>query len=90
MATLDRASARTSASVCGSTVPNLLRDTGYVWVPAGALDDDGPLEIGAQLFLASKMRVGDQPRLDGLQHANGTDAHGAHRDPSRGAGWRQQ
>ena len=52
---------------CGSTVPNMLRDTGYVWVPAGALDKDVPLEIGAQLFLASKMR-GDRPRTDGLQY----------------------
>lgn len=52
--------------VCGSTVPNMLRDTGYVWVPAGALDDDLPLEIGAQLFLESKMK-GDRPRTDGLQ-----------------------
>ena len=39
---------------CGSTAPNPLRDTGYVWVPAGALDDEGPLEIGAQIHLSSK------------------------------------
>ena len=51
---------------CGSTVPNPLRDTGYVWVPAGALDDDAPLEIVAQLFLASRMAC-DHPRTDGLQ-----------------------
>ncbi len=51
---------------CGSTVPNPLRDTGYAWVPAGALDDDGPLEIGAQLFLASKTSW-DRPRGDGIQ-----------------------
>ena len=44
----------------------MLRDTGYVWVPAGALDEDAPLEIGAQLFLGSKMQ-GDRPRTDGLQ-----------------------
>jgi hypothetical protein len=53
---------------CGSTVPNPLRDTGYTWVPAGALDEDGPLEIGAQLFLASRTSW-DRPRSDGLQHA---------------------
>ena len=53
---------------CGSTVPNPLRDTGYAWVPAGALDDEGKLEIGAQLFLDSKMDC-DRPRTDGLQHA---------------------
>ena len=51
---------------CGSTVPNPLRDTGYVWVPAGALDGDGPLEIGAQLYLESKTSW-DAPRGDGLQ-----------------------
>ena len=41
-------------SSCGSPVPNPLRDTGYVWVPSGLLDDDGPLEIGAQLYVGSK------------------------------------
>jgi hypothetical protein len=51
---------------CGATVPNPLRDTGYVWVPAGALDDDPPLEIAAQLFLASRMQC-DRPRPDGAQ-----------------------
>ncbi len=51
---------------CGSTVPNPLRDTGYAWVPAGALDDDGALEIGAQLFLGSRTNW-DQPRTDGIQ-----------------------
>jgi hypothetical protein len=57
---------------CGSTVPNMLRNTGYVWVPAGALDDDGPLEISAQLFLGSKMRC-DRPRSDGLQYEKAPD-----------------
>ena len=52
---------------CGSTVPNPLRDTGHTWVPAGALDDEGPLEIGAQLFLASKTSW-DEPRRDGIQN----------------------
>ena len=51
---------------CGSTVPNPLRDTGYIWIPAGALDDAGALEIGAQLFLGSKF-AWDLPRSDGLQ-----------------------
>ncbi|HKX98285.1 MAG TPA: GFA family protein [Steroidobacteraceae bacterium] len=51
---------------CGSTVPNPLRDTGYVWVPAGTLDDDAPFEVVAQLFLASRMAC-DRPRTDGLQ-----------------------
>jgi hypothetical protein len=52
---------------CGSTVPNPLRDTGYVWVPAGALDEDGPLEIAAQLFVGSRF-AWDVPRNDGLQY----------------------
>jgi hypothetical protein len=51
---------------CGSTIPNPLRDTGYTWVPAGALDDDGPLEIAAQVHLGSKTSW-DAPRRDGLQ-----------------------
>jgi hypothetical protein len=51
----------------GSTVPNPLRDTSYAWVPAGALDDDGPLEIAAQLFLAPRTSW-DRPRSDGIQH----------------------
>lgn len=38
---------------CGAPVPNPLRDTGYFWIPAGLLDDDAELEIGAQLFLGS-------------------------------------
>jgi hypothetical protein len=50
---------------CGSTVPNPLRDTAYVWVPAGALDDGGTLSIGAQLFLDSRFEW-DLPREDGL------------------------
>lgn len=52
--------------ICGSTVPNPLRDTGYIWVSAGSLDDDAALTIGAQLFLESKMGA-DAPRDDGLQ-----------------------
>ena len=51
---------------CGSAVPNPLRDTGFIWVPAGALDDGDSLRIGAQLFLGSKLE-GDMPRTDGLQ-----------------------
>jgi hypothetical protein len=54
-------------TTCGSTIPNPLRDTGYVWVPAGLLDEDGGLLIEAQLWLSSKMD-GDIPRADGLQH----------------------
>jgi hypothetical protein len=39
---------------CGCPVPNPLRDTGHVWVPAGLLDDEAPLRIGAQLYLGSQ------------------------------------
>jgi hypothetical protein len=39
---------------CGAPVPNPLRETGYVWVPSGLVDDDESLEIGAQLYLASR------------------------------------
>lgn len=38
---------------CGSPVPNPLRNTAYVWVPAGLLDDY-PFEIIAHLHVASK------------------------------------
>ena len=41
-------------SRCGAPVPNPLRDTGYVWVPSGLFDDGGPLEIGPQLYVASR------------------------------------
>ena len=41
-------------SNCGSPVPNPLRSAPYYWVPVGLLDDDGPLEIGAHLFVDSK------------------------------------
>lgn len=41
-------------SHCGSSVPNPLRDTGYVWVPSGLLDGARPLEIGLQLYVDSK------------------------------------
>jgi hypothetical protein len=51
---------------CGSTVPNPLRDTGFAWVPAGALDEGGSLGIAAQLFLGSKF-AWDEPRRDGLE-----------------------
>jgi hypothetical protein len=41
-------------SRCGSPVPNPLRDTGYIWIPAGLLEGDDQLEIRAQLFIDSK------------------------------------
>lgn len=41
-------------SVCGAPVPNPLRDTGYIWVPAGLLDDGESLAIAAQLYVGSR------------------------------------
>jgi len=43
------------------------RTLGFIWVPVGALDDEGTLEIAAQLFLGSKLDC-DQPRADGMQY----------------------
>jgi hypothetical protein len=41
-------------SNCGSPVPNPLKNCAYFWVPAGLLDANAKLEVGAQLFVASK------------------------------------
>lgn len=41
-------------SRCGSPVPNRIRSTSYVWVPAGLLEDSGTLEITMHLFVGSK------------------------------------
>jgi hypothetical protein len=41
-------------SRCGSPVPNPLRATAYIWVPAGLLDDAPDLEVAAHIFVGSK------------------------------------
>lgn len=41
-------------STCGSPVPNPLRDTPYVWIPAGLLEDGENLEIVTHLCLSSR------------------------------------
>lgn len=41
-------------SVCGSPVPNPLRNYPYLWVPAGLLEGGDGLEIVAHLCVASK------------------------------------
>jgi len=41
-------------SRCGSPVPNPLRGTSYVWVPAGLLEESSPLEVAMHLFVGSK------------------------------------
>nr|WP_273191831.1 GFA family protein [Halomonas sp.] len=40
-------------SVCGSLVPNQLRDTGLVWVPAGLLNNVTASQISIHLHLSS-------------------------------------
>ncbi len=41
-------------SICGAPVPNPLRDTGFIWVPSGLIDDGETLEIAAQLWIGSR------------------------------------
>ncbi|MDR0775062.1 MAG: GFA family protein [Azonexus sp.] len=41
-------------SICGSPVPNPLRNMPYFWVPAGLFEQGGELEIVAHLCTASK------------------------------------
>jgi hypothetical protein len=41
-------------SNCGAVVPNPLRDLPYVWVPAGALEDEEGLAIRYQVFVGSR------------------------------------
>lgn len=38
---------------CGSPVPNPLRDTGLMWIPAGLLDDTGNARVRVHLHLGS-------------------------------------
>lgn len=40
-------------SVCGSPVPNSLRDTGMVWVPAGLLDELASSRVAVHLHTSS-------------------------------------
>ena len=48
-------------SKCGAVVPNPLRDLPYVWVPAGALEDDEAMAIQFQVFVGSKAGWDDAP-----------------------------
>ena len=41
-------------SICGSPVPNQLRDTDKYWIPAGLLEDEDGLEIVAHIYTQSK------------------------------------
>jgi hypothetical protein len=57
-------------SHCGSTLPNPLRTLPQVWIPAGLLEDDGGLEIVAQLYVASKAPWDSIP-IGGLHYDDG-------------------
>ena len=41
-------------SACGSTVPNPLRNTPYVWVPSGMFEGSEKLEIAVHLYVGSR------------------------------------
>lgn len=41
-------------SICGSPVPNQLKDTDKYWIPAGLLEDEDGLEIVAHIYTQSK------------------------------------
>ena len=41
-------------STCGSPVPNQLRDTDKIWIPAGLLEDEGDLAIVVHICTGSK------------------------------------
>jgi hypothetical protein len=39
---------------CGAVVPNQLRELDFIWVPAGALEEDHDLKIVAHIYTGSK------------------------------------
>ena len=59
-------------SRCGTTVPNPLRGTPYVWVPSGMLAGSENLEIAVHLFTDSRAHWDTAP-LVGQVHAEGSD-----------------
>ncbi|MGH1360602.1 MAG: GFA family protein [Burkholderiaceae bacterium] len=46
---------------CGSPVPNLLGESGYVWVPAGLFEQERDLQIVAHLFVGSRASWDTEP-----------------------------
>ena len=54
-------------STCGSTVPNPLRNTPYVWVPAGLFEGSEKLEIAVHLYVDSRASW-DTVALSGTLH----------------------
>ena len=59
-------------SKCGSTVPNPLRNTPYVWVPSGMLEGTEELEIAVHVFTGSRAAWDIAP-LAGTVHETGPD-----------------
>lgn len=54
-------------STCGSTVPNPLRNTPYMWVPSGMLDAAEKLEIAVHMYVGSRAAWDTAP-LAGAQY----------------------
>ncbi|MGM0785244.1 MAG: GFA family protein, partial [Pseudomonadota bacterium] len=56
-------------SVCGSPVPNILRDSGMVWIPAGLLDEAVASRVSVHLHAKSaapwELESTECIRLDG-------------------------
>lgn len=40
--------------ICGSPIPNPLKNKPYYWIPVGLLEDNGNLEVVAHLYTNSK------------------------------------
>lgn len=41
-------------SICGSSVPNPLRETNKMWIPTGLLEETGDLKVAAHLYMNSR------------------------------------
>lgn len=54
-------------SICGSTLPNPLRNTPNYWVPSGMFDASEKLEVAVHLYVGSKASWDTAP-LSGTQH----------------------
>ena len=61
-------------SACGSPVPNPLRTTNNMWVPAGLLDPHASLSVAADIYLGSKADW-DPTQPAGMQHDELPDRH---------------
>jgi hypothetical protein len=61
-------------SRCGSTVPNPLRNTPYVWVPTGLFDGHEALGIAVHLYVGSRA-AWDTATLTGTLYDTMPDMH---------------